>query len=233
MACPKGASFFHPQPTCASLVPLFRAFSTTRSSLAKSSVSRLEHLHRDVPEYPYGPSQWYKQSNFGLYGGSHIQFGNTISEKFENKSRRKWRPNIRTIRLYSAALGRKIRVKLSARVLRTTDKVGGLDEYLLGEKPARIKELGMGGWLLRWRIMQTPSVRARFAEQRVKLGLPPKGPTDMEGKEVEEATVQAQIAEYDQGLDESERIGAEEDAEEALRDPLRGEDPVRDTRQVL
>jgi len=60
-------------------------------------------------------------------------------------------------------------------VLRTIDKVGGLDEYLLGEKEGRIKELGLTGWWLRWAIMQTPHIKARLARQRVRLGLPREG----------------------------------------------------------
>ena len=30
------------------------------------------------------------------------------------------------------------------------------------------------GWRLRWRVMTSPSMRAKFAEERVKLGLPPQ-----------------------------------------------------------
>lgn len=35
-------------------------------------------------------------------------------------------------------------VRVTTRVLRTVDKVEGLDEFLLGEKAGRIKELGIG-----------------------------------------------------------------------------------------
>lgn len=61
---------------------------------------------------------------------------------------------------------------MSARVLRTIDKLGGLDEYLLGEKASRIKDLGESGWWLRWAIMQTQTVKSRFAAERQRLGLP-------------------------------------------------------------
>jgi len=56
--------------------------------------------------------------------------------------------------------------------MRTIDKVGGLDEYLLGDKSARIKSLGMEGWRLRCMIMATKTVQNRFNEQRRALGLP-------------------------------------------------------------
>lgn len=66
-------------------------------------------------------------------------------------------------------------MKVQARVLRTIDKVGGLDEYLLGGKRARVKELGMGGWALRWRIWQTEMVTERFRRDRERLGVPEGG----------------------------------------------------------
>ena len=74
--------------------------------------------------------------------------------------------------LFSKALNRRIRVRVTTRVLRTIDKVGGLDEYLLGEKTARIKTLGMEGWRLRCMVMSTKVVQERFNAQRRALGLP-------------------------------------------------------------
>ena len=72
-------------------------------------------------------------------------------------------------------MGKFVQVKVQARVLRTIDKVGGLDEYLLGNKPARIKELGLEGWRLRWMVMNTGKVKERFRRERVRLGLPAEG----------------------------------------------------------
>ena len=79
-------------------------------------------------------------------------------------------------RLWSASLGVFVRTRVTTRVLRTVDKAGGLDEYLLGRKPQRVKDLGPWGWRLRWRIMQTPALRERLALERAALGLPPKAP---------------------------------------------------------
>jgi len=76
-------------------------------------------------------------------------------------------------RLWSESLEQFVRIRITAKVLRTVDKCGGLDEYLLGEKAQRIKELGMGGWKLRWRIMQTERVKERFRRQREILALNP------------------------------------------------------------
>ncbi|MCJ1400256.1 39S ribosomal protein L24, mitochondrial [Xylographa trunciseda] len=152
-----------------------RTFHTTTPLSARPAASQLAHQHATIPPYPHGISHWYKQSNFGLYGASRPQSGNTVSSRTETKNRRKWFPNIHSQRLWSDALDRFVRVKVQARVMRTIDKVGGLDEYLLGEKAGRVRELGMGGWALRWRLMRTEKVKERFRLQRVAMGLPEGG----------------------------------------------------------
>jgi large subunit ribosomal protein L28 len=119
--------------------------------------------------------------------------------------------------LYSEALGRFLRVRITARVLRTVDKCGGLDEYLLGEKPGRIKELGMGGWKLRWRIMQTDSIKERFRKQRELLGLPPKEEVLLgsDGQLVSSEQVRAEIRQYDSALEQEADVELGEDAQGA------------------
>lgn len=111
-------------------------------------------------------------------------------------------------------------MKVQARVLRTIDKVGGLDEYLLGGKRARVKELGMGGWALRWRIWQTEMVTERFRRERESLGVPEGGWEGLirkmkrEGKErrVEDAKV---VVVAVRG---KERVGEDDVKEEPSRD---------------
>lgn len=183
-------------------VTFLRSFSSTSHCAAKSSAKRLAYEHSTVPPYPYGPSKWYKQSNFGLYGLQKIRFGNMVSEKNEIKTRRYWRPNVLRKRLWSQSLRTYLRIRVTARVLRTIDKCGGLDEYLLGEKAGRIKELGMGGWKLRWRIMQTESVKERFRKQREALGLPPKEDVAIgsDGMVVTKEMVAKEIQKYDDEL---------------------------------
>lgn len=68
-------------------------------------------------------------------------------------------------------MGRFIRLKIATRIIRTVDKCGGLDNYLLGNRPGRIRELGMAGWALRWRVLRTPKGRVRAIEERKTLGL--------------------------------------------------------------
>ncbi|KAL8296519.1 hypothetical protein RB597_005888 [Gaeumannomyces tritici] len=174
-AAPAAAAAAQPTPR--------RTFSSTTAAAYKQKPVRDSDIpipsptaqHPEIPAYPYGERRIYKQSNTGLYGSAAIAFGHNVSKKHAVKTPRKWRPNVQSRRLWSEALGMMVRTKITTRVLRTLDKVGGLDEYLLGSKAQRIKDLGPWGWRLRWRLMQTPAVRERFAAQRIALGLPPAG----------------------------------------------------------
>ena len=125
-----------------------------------------------IPEYPYGPSQLFKQQDRGLYGRKTIQFGNNVSSKTETTTRRYWKPNVLSKSLYSVTLKKKIKLRITSNVLKTIDREGGLDEYLLKQSEKRIKELGPLGWALRWTLMQRPSVIRRMREDAAALGLP-------------------------------------------------------------
>ncbi|KAJ5662757.1 54S ribosomal protein L24 [Penicillium macrosclerotiorum] len=144
-----------------------RCFSTTLTAQSDKK------LPEDVPAYPYGPRQWYKQADTGLYGGSVIRFGNKISRgRNEGKTRRSWKPNVRRKKLWSEALQEHLFIKITRRALRTIYKEGGVDKYLMGNSPARIKELGVFGWELRHKVMQSPAIQEEFRQQREKYGLP-------------------------------------------------------------
>ncbi|KAH9576920.1 hypothetical protein CY35_01G188300 [Sphagnum magellanicum] len=67
----------------------------------------------------------------GLYAGRHIQFGNQVSEDGGNKTRRTWKPNVQTKRIFSFGLDRHIRMNITMHALRCIDKAGGFDEYVL------------------------------------------------------------------------------------------------------
>jgi large subunit ribosomal protein L28 len=49
----------------------------------------------------------------------------------ENKTKRKFRPNLCNVTLMSDTLGRKVRLRVSARALKSVEHRGGLDAYLL------------------------------------------------------------------------------------------------------
>ena len=113
-----------------------------------------------------------------------------------------------------------VRVRITTRVLRTVDKVGGLDEYLLGEKAGRIKELGMEGWKLRWRIMQTEKVKERFRLQREQLGLPPVEDVlvSLNGNLATSEEVEEEIRQFDEGLEKGADMGIGDELEEEAVD---------------
>lgn len=61
--------------------------------------------------------------------------GNNVSHA-HNKTRRRFLPNLSVTALMSEALGRTVRLKVSASALRTVDARGGLDAFLLKAKDA-------------------------------------------------------------------------------------------------
>ncbi|KAF2024415.1 50S ribosomal protein-like protein L24 [Setomelanomma holmii] len=124
-----------------------------------------------IPAYPYGDHPLFKQANRGLYGDQMIQFGNNVSRKTETKTRRYWKPNVLSKSLYSVALKKKIKLRITSKVLKTMDREGGLDEYLLKDNEHRLKELGPLGWALRWTLLQKPEVVDRMRTQAAALGL--------------------------------------------------------------
>jgi len=62
--------------------------------------------------------------------GKGVMTGNNVSHA-NNKTRRRYLPNLQSTVLLSDALG-PVRLRLSTNAIRTIDKNGGLDAYLLG-----------------------------------------------------------------------------------------------------
>ena len=65
--------------------------------------------------------------------GTTVMTGNNVSHA-HNKSRRRFLPNLCEVSLMSESLGRKVRLKVSAQALRTIDRRGGLDAFVLKAK---------------------------------------------------------------------------------------------------
>ena len=59
--------------------------------------------------------------------------GNTISHA-NNKTRRRFLPNLNEVSLLSDILGQTFRLRISSHALRTVDHRGGLDAFLAAEK---------------------------------------------------------------------------------------------------
>jgi large subunit ribosomal protein L28 len=69
--------------------------------------------------------------------GKGVLTGNNVSHA-NNKTRRRFLPNLQKISVMSEALGRPIRLRVSANGLRTIEHKGGLDAFL---KKARSEAL--------------------------------------------------------------------------------------------
>ena len=62
--------------------------------------------------------------------GKGVQTGNNVSHA-NNKSRRRFLPNLQRASILSDALGMPVRLRLSVRAIRSIEHNGGLDAYLL------------------------------------------------------------------------------------------------------
>lgn len=71
--------------------------------------------------------------------GKDVMSGNNVSHAL-NRTRRKFLPNVQDTSLYSEALGRKIRLRVSAAGLRTLDHKGGFDAYLINTAKTKLHE---------------------------------------------------------------------------------------------
>ena len=70
--------------------------------------------------------------------GKKPQSGNNVSHA-QNKTRRRFLPNIQVTNLYSEMLQQKLAIKTTAAGLRTIDHKGGLDAYLLNTAASKIQ----------------------------------------------------------------------------------------------
>ena len=65
--------------------------------------------------------------------GKKVQVGNNVSHA-NNKTRRRFLPNLQETSLWSEALGRVVRLRVSANGMRSVEHRGGLDAYLLAAR---------------------------------------------------------------------------------------------------
>ncbi len=62
--------------------------------------------------------------------GKKVQFGHNVSHS-NRKTNRRFQPNLQKVTLTSDALGQGVPLRVSTRALRTVQKKGGLDLFLL------------------------------------------------------------------------------------------------------
>lgn len=69
--------------------------------------------------------------------GKGVQSGNNVSHA-NNKTRRRFLPNLQEASLYSETLKRKIRLRISTSAIRTVEHKGGIDAYVLGTPVSKL-----------------------------------------------------------------------------------------------
>ncbi len=69
--------------------------------------------------------------------GKGVLVGNNVSHA-NNKTKRRFMPNLQVTSLTSDALGRGVRLRLSARGVKTIEHAGGLDAWLLRTPDAKL-----------------------------------------------------------------------------------------------
>ncbi len=73
--------------------------------------------------------------------GKAVQTGNNVSHA-NNKTRRRFLPNLVNVTLISEALNQNVRLRISANALRSVEHRGGLDAFLAKADSARALDQG-------------------------------------------------------------------------------------------
>lgn len=71
--------------------------------------------------------------------GKGPMVGHNVSHA-NNKTKRVFRPNLQTISLASETLGQKVKLRISMSALRSVDRSGGIDPFLLKAKETNLSE---------------------------------------------------------------------------------------------
>lgn len=88
--------------------------------------------------------------------GKGVQTGNNVSHA-NNRSRRRFLPNLQQTSLMSDALGKMVRLRLTTHAIRSIEHNGGLDAYMMKAKNA---QLGLEARALKRRIVKAVAAKA-------------------------------------------------------------------------
>ena len=92
-----------------------------------------------------------------IVSGKKPQSGNNVS-KSNRKTRRTFAPNLQSVSLYSEILGSSIKMRITPNGLRTIEKNGGLDLYLLNTPVSKLSD-------------ESKKLRERIESAKAKKGL--------------------------------------------------------------
>ncbi|MFP6728947.1 MAG: 50S ribosomal protein L28 [Alphaproteobacteria bacterium] len=88
--------------------------------------------------------------------GKGVLTGNNVSHA-HNKTRRRYLPNLQHVSLLSDALGQSLRLRVTAHAIRTVEKKGGIDAFLLD---ASDDKLSLNARRLKRRIQKASAAAA-------------------------------------------------------------------------
>ena len=71
--------------------------------------------------------------------GKSFQTGNNVSHA-KNKTKRRFKPNLQNITFLSEVLKQKFQLKVATSTIRTVEKKGGLDDFLLTTPNSKLPE---------------------------------------------------------------------------------------------
>ena len=91
--------------------------------------------------------------------GKRPMVGNNVSHA-NNKTRRRFLPNLQEASLLSDTLGASVKMRLSTRGIRTVEKNGGIDAFLLGTPNSRLPEEAL---VVKRQIMKAAAKKAGAA----------------------------------------------------------------------
>jgi large subunit ribosomal protein L28 len=74
--------------------------------------------------------------------GTHVRYGRNVSHS-NRKTSRTFEPNLQRVTLTSEALGRGVSLRITTRALRTVQRKGGIDAFLLSTPDAKLAEQGL------------------------------------------------------------------------------------------
>lgn len=71
--------------------------------------------------------------------GVGVQFGNNVSHS-QRKTRRRFEPNVKVVRYVSEITGQEYTLKIIARCMRSIEKAGGFDNFILNAKDCKMSD---------------------------------------------------------------------------------------------
>jgi large subunit ribosomal protein L28 len=121
---------------------------TRPSSFAISPPSRIRAAAKEIP-----------MSRRCDITGKGVLTGNNVSHA-NNRTRRRFLPNLQESSLLSDILGSEIRLRISTRAIRTVERNGGIDAFLLATPDRRLTETAL---TVKRRILRAQSRRGAEA----------------------------------------------------------------------